>query len=523
MTMNTRFLTSWRSGVLRPNKHRGDRSSNTGQSWNGAIKAILISIAISPGVMPVWGQDRPPPRDESENREPPAQAYADCRGRRVGDAVLHKTREGTVSATCADSPKGLVARPNRNADTARELTNDTGRKPQPEASQDHQGDGRRYSLAQAMSDRAQLNTIAFDGLAFLTGDFGHDTFLPPGKVSDYFGFQYMRDIDAREAGHNTSFLTRIAHNMLSILDDGQRAKLLALAKQQQVDIRRFAEMRLPLIMAFRLNLEGKLPVGSSGLDPRAVREYSADLYALDGKLSFERAKVMADVLRSLSPSQKAALARLKFGDSGTWPEVPEPLDRRSMSHDINVAVMTYASEMFSWQAGSLDADTYFCPERHGMYFGGFGMKTAPAMGKRDYSISTTLTGNGGEAFLAVLTDTQRNLVTSLVDQQRSDLGEIAHVRREIASELRRLLRGEVADQSKVIALSKRYGELDGNLSYLYANVFARVVQSLTQQQRSSLNSLRRDDPSGQKGPFLYSTPVATPQIAGVSQLFGVRK
>ena len=29
---------------------------------------------------------------------------------------------------------------------------------------------------------------------------------------------------------------------------------------------------------------------------------------------------------------------------------------------MDVSVMTYASEMFSWYAGSVDADTYFCPE-----------------------------------------------------------------------------------------------------------------------------------------------------------------
>jgi hypothetical protein len=33
-----------------------------------------------------------------------------------------------------------------------------------------------------MSDEAQLHTIAFSGLAFLTGDFGASTFLPPGFV-----------------------------------------------------------------------------------------------------------------------------------------------------------------------------------------------------------------------------------------------------------------------------------------------------------------------------------------------------
>ena len=63
---------------------------------------------------------------------------------------------------------------------------------------------KRYSIEQAISDQAQLRTIAFDGLAFLTGDINGDTFLPPGKVSDYFGFQYMRDIDAKEGGHKNA-------------------------------------------------------------------------------------------------------------------------------------------------------------------------------------------------------------------------------------------------------------------------------------------------------------------------------
>ena len=62
-----------------------------------------------------------------------------------------------------------------------------------------------YSLEQATSDEAQLHTIAFNGLAFLTGEFGADTFIPPGKVCDFFGFQYMRDIDEAHKGHNPVF------------------------------------------------------------------------------------------------------------------------------------------------------------------------------------------------------------------------------------------------------------------------------------------------------------------------------
>lgn len=377
----------------------------------------------------------------------------------------------------------------------------------------------RYNLEQAMSDNAQLHTIAFDALAFFTGDFAYDTFLPPGKVSDYFGFQYMRDIDTAEGGHSTSFLTRIAYYTLSALTDAQRAQLVALAKAQQDDIRRFAEMRLPLMAAFRRNLEGKLPVGTRTLSKSAVVQQSAALYVLDGKLALERAQAMADVIRHFTPTQKEALARAKFGDSRSWPDAKEPYDKRCLPHDVDVAVMTYASELFAWYAGSLDADTYFCPERHGMYFGGFGMKTAPAMGKQNYSISTSLTGDSGEALLQLLGPTQGRPITDLITLQKPALQEIATVRRAIATELRRLLRGEVADAKRVETLSRRYGELDGELSYLYAVAFGKVGQSLTAAQKSTLQSMRQVDPNEPKGPFIYSNPVRDLRIGNTDSYF----
>lgn len=88
------------------------------------------------------------------------------------------------------------------------------------------------------------------------------------------------------------------------------------------------------------------------------------------------------------------------------------------------------------------------------------------MGKKDYSISTSLTGDSGEAFLATLTDAKRKRITDLVNLQRQDLDEIVKTRRAIATELRRFLKGESAYKDKVLSLSKRYGELDGDMSYL---------------------------------------------------------
>ncbi|BAH73645.1 hypothetical protein DMR_01540 [Solidesulfovibrio magneticus RS-1] len=341
-------------------------------------------------------------------------------------------------------------------------------------------------------------------------------------MSDYFGFQYMRDIDSGDKGHNTSFLTKIADNTLTILSDSQRAQLVALAREQEAGIRQFAEKRFPLIHAFRRNLEGNIPAGSKGLDRDAVKRASADLYELDGALAYGRAKVMGRILCELNAPQRNALARLKFGDSRSWPEVGSPLDKRSMSHVNHVAVMTYASEMFAWHAGSLDADIYFCPERHGMYFGGFGLKTAPAMGKPNFSISTGLTADRGESFLSMLTGTQQKFITDTVNEQRQLLHDIVRIRREIATQLRDFERCGSANWEKVRALSRKYGEIDGEISYLYATTFASIAKTLTNQQKASLSRLRPSNPSDPKGPFLYSEPIPMPRIDNTDFLFGVR-
>jgi hypothetical protein len=41
--------------------------------------------------------------------------------------------------------------------------------------------------------------------------------------------------------------------------------------------------------------------------------------------------------------------------------------------------MTYAGDIYSWYAGSVEADVYFCPERQGTYFGSFYLKDTPVM------------------------------------------------------------------------------------------------------------------------------------------------
>jgi len=383
------------------------------------------------------------------------------------------------------------------------------RQPPPRTGQRSGNNSQNYSLEQAVSDQAQLHTIAFNGLAFITGDFGAATFIPPGKVCDFFGFQYMRDIDVAQTGHNPMFLDRVAANVLYVLSDEQRARFANLANKQAAQFRDFAVRRYPLIKAFYRQLNGEIPKGSTGLNKDAVMKYVGDLFAFDAELSFERAEMYGKIVSALASEQKAYLAKMKFGDFNSWPSVDMETYKLPRGTDkmINVAYMTYASEFFSWYAGSVDADIYFCPERHGTYFGGFYMKDMPAMGKSNYNISTSLTGDSGEAFLNTLNDEQRKYVTEIPDLQRKSLQEVIEVRRAISTELRKYLNGGQADKQKVLALGRRYGELDGEMSDYYTMAFAKVNKTLTSEQRQTLVKLRNLTGYTSPSAFIYSDPV----------------
>ena len=71
---------------------------------------LLANAQDKPAEKPQAATSRP---GGSDRHEPPPQAFADCKGKKVGDAIQHTTPEGKVAATCQESPKGLVARPDQ--------------------------------------------------------------------------------------------------------------------------------------------------------------------------------------------------------------------------------------------------------------------------------------------------------------------------------------------------------------------------------------------------------------------------
>lgn len=379
-----------------------------------------------------------------------------------------------------------------------------------------------YNIEQATSDRAQGMTISYDALAFMTGDLGSDSFFPPGKVADFWGFQYLRDNDPSQMGHAGDFLTSAAMNTLNNLTADQRAQLVALAESQVDDINEYGYKRFVLMDAFRRLANGDLPAGTTGLDKETVKAYSAELYQLDGQISFERAQLMGQIIASLSAEQRAYFDAMVGKGMLEWNDVQEPEVVRGLDRDTKVAVMTYAADLFSWYAGSVEADVYFCPERHGTYFGSFYLKDIKAMSDPTYSIPTNLTGDLGELMLSKLTTEQAQLITHLVDTQKPSLDGIVTSREQISMELRKFKDGNAADQATVMNLMAQYGAYDGEIIYNMAVNFAAVKNSLSPAQQAELDALRTEllgDASHPNGAYLYSQPISMPDIPNSDFLF----
>ena len=411
----------------------------------------------------------------------------------------------------------------------------------------------RHTLAQSLTDEAQRTTLAFAGLGLMTGNLAAQSFFPPGKVADYTGFQYLRDNDPDDMGHNTSFLTRVANNVIYVLDDVQFAQLETLAVSQMDLIGRYGYQRYPLMQAFRRLIESDVPTSASGLSLAVVKQASRDLYVVDGQLAFDRALLYARILTSLSSTQLAYLDAMKGKGWKSWPDITDDQIKTRMAGlppGSAVAVMTYAGDLFSWYAGSIDADVYFCPERHGTYYGSFYIKDAPAVGHGGYSIDETLTATAGSALSdssrGYVTQDQATAVSSLVDTQRASLyasstTSIVGIRTQIATLLRGLLVSTASADSvkaQVLSLSATYGELDGENNYWYATVFARVFGTLSDAQKAKLATLRKSILSGTyadgssfdftvcQTPFLYSsvivdTSALAPYISDTDYLFTV--
>ena len=70
-------------------------------------------------------------------------------------------------------------------------------------------------------------------------------------------------------------------------------------------------------------------------------------------------------------------------------------------------------------------------------------------------------------------------------------------------------------EQDIVALGRRYGELDGDLAYEYATAFALISRTLDASQKEKLRSLRSHHTREEGTAFLYSDRIPMPTIPDI--------
>lgn len=380
--------------------------------------------------------------------------------------------------------------------------------------------GAVFDMSQTLSKGAQQNTISFSGVAFFSGCYYASTFYPPGKVADYFGFQYMRDNDPDESGHNTDFLTKVAYFMMHVLTAEQIKILSDLAAVQYNKVDSYAYGRLPIIKAFHRALDNDYPAGTTQLNYDSIKAASVNLYLIDGEISYQRAKAFGTVIKSFTQAQKDTIYKFASVGMKSWPMMSKPA--LTYPSYLNTLVMTNCSEMYAWFIGSITADSYFCPERQGTYFGGFYMKDAPAVGTPGYAIGTETTANKG-AYLTdtLLNATQAQDIKDIYTIVKPYLLQMPVIRQKVATELRKFWTQDEISKDSIMAWSAQYGEADAMYIYTMADKFVKVGKTLTTQQKADLVVLRDLDayPCKPGKVFIYSAEINEPILPSTDKFF----
>jgi|GEM_PF-751993 len=138
--------------------------------------AAAVGDAPPEAVSPT-GAPGPNAGQSPDGRTPPAEAIAACSGKGEQAACEFTSPRGTETGVCEMVQEQLACSPPRGQAGGTQPGSGGG---QPSGN-GATGDAAGYNIDQAISDKAQGMTIAFDALAFLTGDLGADSFFPPAR------------------------------------------------------------------------------------------------------------------------------------------------------------------------------------------------------------------------------------------------------------------------------------------------------------------------------------------------------
>ena len=230
-----------------------------------------------------------------------------------------------------------------------------------------------------LESRPEQNTFGYAGLAWLTDNLCSDSFLPPGKIGEFMGFQFIRDSEPNGLGHNSQFSDYISQYIFTKLTDGQLALLASLANDpSHLNTTKFVlTSRADMSNSLRKLLLSSDKLSYLNLD--AVAKVYGEIQQSNGLIILERAKKIGSIIRDMSQTLKAEIkeffspfllntsnlssikdeSRQRFKVLGIPPGINTTLWNGLPWRDDSLMV-TLGNQLMAWLTD--DVGVYFAPE-----------------------------------------------------------------------------------------------------------------------------------------------------------------
>lgn len=159
-------------------------------------------------------------------------------------------------------------------------------------------------------------------------------------------------------------------------------------------------------------------------------------------------------------------------------------------NDLKKHQQILASRLLSWSTGSEEQIDYVSVGRYANYFGFVKLRVSS-----DHSLKRS---EVGRETLSVLTEPQRETLFGLLDEQTPLVKSTHSARLQANDFLQELLNGNrsYSDRDGFIELAQLYAVIEAELGVFLANEFAKIIDTLTPQQKNQLTEVRKKHTSG---------------------------
>lgn len=338
--------------------------------------------------------------------------------------------------------------------------------------------------APSRGDKHEMEALASKGFTWLTGSPADNDVSAVGKSAQYFGFVSLRYSSARAASRGGA-----ANAFYEILNPEQRQSMIALVREQQAAHDAYAEARIKIMR----QLETILYTGQE-LDEEHILALGETYGRGDTEVALLQARAYGKIQATLTPAQRTALrdlrSRVIAGDSletkgqkgRGGPKGPINADARGLSQEQRHELINVCGKGFTWLTGTPKDNESLPLGKPGMFFGFISLRQ-----KSGQSVS-----RGGVAweFHKLLNAAQQAVLDETAKAQHPIVDAYLAKRIVFLRHLERFLSGQDVDEKILLQQGVELGQLDVQVGILQARAYAKIRDTLNEQQMAALMDLR---------------------------------